>query len=121
VQLAVLGPVDRFATVTPSMVSLRGAVGESLKQTVRIVPEEKYPFKVLSAQPRDGKNIKVLLSAANDGQGGYSLLVENTKAEAGSHNDAVILKTDNKLKPEIEIRVYIYLRPPQPAEKKAGS
>jgi hypothetical protein len=118
VQLTVTGVVDKFASITPSPVILRGVAGENLSQTVRIIPEAKYPFKLVEARPRDGRNLTVTLSpAAEGGAGGYALLVQNTKGEAGSYTDSVVLKTDSPLKPEIDIRVVAYLKPPSPEKK----
>ncbi len=120
VQLSVSGPVERFAAISPSLVNLRGVAGEGLRQTVRIVPEEKYPFRVLSAQPRDGRGLRVRLAEAPEaGRPAYSLEVENTRSEPGAFNDIVVLRTDSPLKPELEVRVFVNLRPPAPPEKRA--
>jgi hypothetical protein len=119
VQLSIAGTVDRFAAINPRMLNLRGLAGEKLQGSVSIVPEDKYPFKVLSAQAREGK-LKVSLSEAREGgKPAYSLAVENLKTEAGSFNDTVVLKTDSPLQPELDVRVFVYLRAAQPAEKKA--
>jgi hypothetical protein len=118
VQLLVKGAVDRFAAITPRMLSLRGQAGEKLSGTVNIMPEDKHPFKVLSAQAREGK-LKVGLNEANvGGKTAYTLSVENLKSEAGSFNDTVVLKTDSPLQPELDVRVFVYLRAAPPAEKK---
>ncbi len=55
VQLMVKGPVDKFATINPRMLNLRGNVGEALEGTVVIVPDEKYPFKVVSVAGQGGQ------------------------------------------------------------------
>jgi hypothetical protein len=122
VQLMVKGPVDKFATINPRMLNLRGNVGDSLEGTVIIVPDEKYPFKVVSVGAREGKNIRVALNETNSGgKSAYALVVKNLKTDAGSYSDTVVLKTDSKLQPELDVRVYTYLRPPQPSvEKKAN-
>ena len=120
VHLKVTGEVDRFAVVTPRMLSLRGVSGETLKGSVSIVPEEKYPFKILEAYAVDGK-LKVRLSSeVQDGRPAYTLQVENLRTEAGSYNDTVRVKTDHPLQPEMDLRVYIYLRAQPSFEKKAG-
>jgi len=119
VQLSISGMVDRFAAINPRMLNLRGTAGEKLQGTVNIVPEDKYPFKVLSARVRDGK-LKASLSEVQEaGRTAYSIVVENLKTEAGSFNDTVVLKTDSPLRPELDVRVFVYLRSAQPAEKKA--
>ena len=117
----VKGPVDKFATINPRMLNLRGNVGEALEGTVVIVPDEKYPFKVVSVAAKEGKNIRVALSETREGgRAAYALVVKNIKAEAGSYSDTVVLKTDSKLQPELDVRVYTYLRSQPPAEKKAN-
>lgn len=119
VQLAIAGPVERFVAISPRTLNLRGAAGEKLQGTVSIVPEDKYPFKVISAQAREGR-LKVSLSEVKEGgKAAYSLGVESIKTEAGSYNDTVALKTDSPLQPELEVRVFVYLRALPPAEKKA--
>ena len=121
VQLMVKGPVDTFATINPRMLNLRGIAGEALEGTVIIVPDEKYSFKVVSVEVKEGKNIQVALNETNEGgKTAYALVVKNLKAAAGSYSDTVVLKTDSKLQPELDVRVYTYLRPPPPAEKKAN-
>jgi hypothetical protein len=119
VQLSIAGTVDRFAAINPRMLNLRGAAGEKLQGTVSIVPEDKYPFKVLNARARDGKLKTILSEVKEGGRTAYSLVVENLKTEAGSFNDTVVLKTDSALQPELAVRVFVYLRAAQPAEKKA--
>jgi len=120
VHLTIAGPVDRFATITPRMLSLRGVSGETLRGSVSIVPEEKYPFKVLDTYPLEGK-LKVQLDpVTQDGKTTYALRVENLRTEAGSYNDTVRMKTDHPLQPEMDVRVYVYLRAQPSFEKKAN-
>jgi hypothetical protein len=121
VQLMVKGPVDKFATINPRMLNLRGNAGEALEGTVLIVLEERYPFKVVSVAAKEGKHIRVALSETKEGgKAAYALVVKNIKTEAGSYSDTVVLKTDSKLQPELNVRVYTYLRSQSPAEKKAN-
>jgi hypothetical protein len=120
VQLMIKGQVDRFVTITPRVLNLRGVSGETLRGTVNIVPEEKYPFKIIGTQPVDGK-LKVQLNEVQvGGRPAYNLIVENLNTDAGSFNDMVRLKTDNPLQPEMEVRVFVYLRP-QPSYGKKPS
>jgi hypothetical protein len=83
------------------------------------VPEDKYPFKVLSARAREGRLNVSWSEVKEGGKDAYALRVENAMAEAGSYNDTVVLKTDSPLQPELDVRVFVYLRPPAAAEKKA--
>ena len=108
VQLMVKGPVDKFATINPRMLNLRGNAGEALEGTVSVAAKE-------------GKNIRVALNETKEGgKTAYMLVVKNLKADAGSYTDTVVLKTDSKLQPELDVRVYTYLRSQPPAEKKAN-
>jgi len=120
VHLTIAGQVDRFAAITPRTLSLRGVSGETLRGSVRIVPEEKYPFHITSVQPLEGK-IKVQLDeVVLDGRKSYSLEVESLRNEAGSFFDTVRLKTDSPLQPEMDVRVYVYLRAQPAFEKKVN-
>lgn len=119
VHLTVAGPVDRFAAVTPRVLSLRGASGEALQGSVSIVPEAKYPFKILEAYAVGGTLRVKATAAVQDGKPAYTLLVENLRTEAGSYNDTVRVKTDHALQPEMDVRVYVFLRAQPSFEKKA--
>jgi hypothetical protein len=119
VHLTIAGLVEQFVAIKPRTLHLRGVAGEKLRGSVSIVPEDKYPFKVTNAQVREGQ-IRVDLNEVKEGgRAAYTLWVENIRAEAGSFSDTVALKTDSPLQPELEVRVFVYLRPPSSAEKKA--
>jgi hypothetical protein len=46
--------------------------------------------------------------------------VESLRNEAGSFFDTVRLKTDSPLQPEMDVRVYVYLRAQPAFEKKVN-
>lgn len=120
VQLVMRGEVDRFAEINPRLLSLRGQAGEKLRGSISVVPEDKYPFKILGALARDGKLTVNVSEAKESGRTAYTLWVENLKSEAGSFNDTVVLKTDSPLQPELDVRVFVYLRAASlPTEKRA--
>ena len=109
--LAIAGPVESFVTIAPNYVRLQGFEGDPISQAVRIIPEEKYPFKILNAKARNGENIGFQLQeikASNRTQ--YSLTVENLKNDQGRYVDAIILETDSPVRPELEVRVFGYVR-----------
>lgn len=120
VHLTIAGSVDRFATITPRMLSLRGVSGETMRGSVHIVPEEKYPFQILETYPVEGKLKVQVDEVTQDGRKAYALNVENLRTEAGSYNDTVRMKTDHPLQPEMDVRVYVYLRAQPSFEKKAN-
>jgi len=75
--------------------------------TVKIIPEAKYPFKIEEVRAQKGKDIRFELKPLKDQeQAGYELIVENLKITKGRYSDALFLKTDSKVKPELKIHVY---------------
>ena len=110
--LVISGQVEKFVTIRPKHVNLRGYSGESIKASVSLIPEKKYPFKIIKASAKDGKNIKFELEEVEQSENGaYELKVENLKADSGRYFDTIILETDSKVRPELSVRVYGNLRP----------
>jgi hypothetical protein len=106
-QLAISGSVKNFATITPKNIRLYGKVGEPVKETVRIVPEDSYPFKILETKAQIGRDIRYELTSEKQAPGGaYLLTVENLKKETGRYYDTIFLVTDSRVKPKISIQVY---------------
>lgn len=105
--LTVSGNIEKFATITPSVLRLNGKAGDEMKSVIKIVPESKYPFSILKVRAQDGKNIKYELKEEKSASGGkeYSVTVENVKKDAGSYYDVLIIMTDSKVQPEIKINV----------------
>jgi hypothetical protein len=120
--LTVVGQVEKFVTISPSRVRLTGKPGTLIRITARIVPEKKYPFKIVSHRARDGKNIKYELTETDGANGKeYRLVVENLKDEKGRYHDVIYLKTDSKIKPELNVRVYGNIYIPKEANKTPES
>ena len=117
--LAVFGMVDKFVTIIPKNVILRGFIGDQLKTTVKIIPEEKYPFKIIESKAINGKNIRFELEEHKLSKGmEYVLTVENLKKDEGRYIDNISLKTDSKIRPLIRINVNGSIRDRQPNIKK---
>ena len=109
--------MDKFATIQPRQVRLRGFTGEQLKKTVTIIPEGKYPFKVLKVRARNGRDIRFQLEEENKAEGlRYALIVENQRIQKGRYFDVITLETDSQIKPTLDVRVYGDLMP-RPEEK----
>jgi hypothetical protein len=107
VELSVSGTVRQVVTVTPANVRLYGAAGTPMHQTVSIVPEKDFPFKILKTAARDGRNIHYRLQEEqNGGRVTYLLTVENRKADQGRYSDRIELTTDSRYKPRIHINVH---------------
>ena len=110
--LVISGEVEKFVTIRPQHANMRGFVGDLIKGTVTIIPEKKYPFKILNLRAQDGKYIKYQLAEIKESDSmAYTLNIENLKKDAGRYYDSIILETDSKIRPQLSIRVYGYLRP----------
>ena len=110
--LTISGQVEKFVTIRPKHINLRGYTGDSIKALVSIIPEEKYPFKILKISAKDGKNIKFQVDEVeSSANGAYELKVENLKPNPGRYYDTIFLETDSKTRPKISVRVYGNLRP----------
>ena len=120
VHLVMAGPVDRFVNINPRMLNLRGAAGDRLQGTMIVVPEVKYPFRLTGVQPREGRVKASFSETRQEGRAAYSILVENERTEAGSYSDTLVLKTDSPVQPQLEVRVYVYLRAAEIPAKKAN-
>lgn len=103
--LTILGSVELFATITPRYVRLAGIAGQAIEGTVRIVPTEKYAFKILGARAKNGEHIHYTVKPQNPG-GGYLLTVENRLQAKGRYSDMIYLETDSPIQPEIKISLY---------------
>ncbi|MGD9370195.1 MAG: OS_HP3 family (seleno)protein, partial [Desulfobacterales bacterium] len=98
-------------TIQPRHISLRGYVGDPVKSSVMITLEEKYPFKILNARASKGKYISFQLEEIKKSQTtAYELTVENRKQDVGRYYDSIVLETDSEIRPQLDIRVYGFLR-----------
>ena len=86
---------------------LSGPADTQIKQLVYIIPRKKYPFKIIGAKARVGKDIRYRYDVHKSAEGnGYVVTVENLKKTKGRYYDAIHLKTDSKISPNIVINVY---------------
>jgi hypothetical protein len=109
--LAIAGQVDNFVTISPNYVRLQGFQGEPIKESVRIIPEEKYPFKIVNVQAQNGENIGFQLQEIKESKTSqYLLTVENRKSDPGRYVDSIILQTDSSIRPELDVRVFGFVR-----------
>ena len=110
-ELVISGMVEKFVTIIPRAVSLRGFVGDNLKRSVNIIPERKYAFKITNARAQNGKYIHIQLEEVQGtDRKEYSLTVENLRQEEGRYSDMIILETDSKIQSTLNVRVYGHLR-----------
>jgi len=118
-RLSIAGNIERFVTIRPRQVRLRGIAGEQLKKKVTIIPVKKYPFKILKVRARNGKDIRFQLQEEKSQKGPqYVLIVENQRLEKGRYFDNITLETDSQIRPTLKIRVYGDIMPRPEEEKK---
>jgi hypothetical protein len=104
--LIISGKIEKFFLLSPSHVRLEGLVGKQIKRILTITPEEKYPFKIVKASVKTGKYIRFNLKEVKKSKKAvYLLSVENLRKEKGRYYDMIFLKTDNRLLPDIRVRV----------------
>ena len=107
VTLVVSGAVERFVSVFPKRVNLRGKIGTEIKRSVKITPEKKYPFKITGLRAEKGDFIEYRLEESKKSEEiFYILKIKNKKTTKGGYHDSIYLKTDSKIQPEIRIGVY---------------
>jgi len=117
--LLVTGVVEKFVSIVPSRILLTGPAGEPIVSVVKIIPEPKYPFKIVAVQVLNDKNIRYNLEEMLPAEGsGYKLTVENLKKEKGRYYDMLSLTTDSSIRPLVKIQVSGIILDPNSSEKK---
>jgi hypothetical protein len=110
-KITISGNVEKFVTLIPRTVSLRGFVGDTIKRSVTIIPEKNYEFKITKVRARNGKYIAYQLEEVKGTQPTeYALVVENLRTEPGRYTDMIILETDSKIRRNVNVRVYGILK-----------
>jgi len=125
--LSISGSVLNFARIEPRYARLVGKAGTEFRKEITIIREKAYPFNILQANARNGKNIAFSIEAfSKDGVDGYLLTIENKRAEAGRYADTLTLITDSPVKSTLKIPVYGQVvpvnrqSPSKPIQKKTG-
>ena len=117
----ITGQVERFVTIRPRQINLRGFAGDPIRAAVTIIPEKKHPFQIVNSRARDGRNIRFRLEKIETGnRPGYKLEVENVKPDPGRYYDAIILETDSKIRPRLTVRVFAFLREAEGRKTKSS-
>lgn len=101
--LHITGEVERFVTIEPQRVFLRGVSEMTLQSVITITPEQKYPFKITESYLTNLEN-KIRLSLQQK-DGKYILTVNNLIENQGRYWGSIHLKTNCSIKPEIVIPV----------------
>jgi len=92
-------------------VRLKGNVGEKIVQEVKITPQKEYPFSIVELKAQRGNDIQYRLEGKKNAKE-YIITIENLKKDKGRYFDALILKTDSKIREEIKVNVYGYITDP---------
>jgi hypothetical protein len=107
VSIEIAGNVEKFATITPNKLILRGNAGEPIIGTVTVSPDSKYPFKVLETKSKNGTDIQARIEEKQENNATiYIITVENLKKDPGRYYDVITLKTNSPIKPELQLSVY---------------
>lgn len=111
--MTVIGAVEKFVTLIPRRLVLRGETGKPLTGTVKIIPEKKYPFTIEETAGSSGKNLLYTIRKIDSEKPeAYLLTVENLRKKVGSYQKKIHLKTDHELRTEITIKVYVNIFKP---------
>ena len=106
IHIKVTGRVNKFATITPARVTLKGPAGKPLTATVDIRPMKYYPFKIIRTKAQYGKHIRYELKTVTEsGVSKYMMTIENLKKTAGRYFDVIYLSTDSDIKPQLRVDV----------------
>ncbi|BBO85378.1 hypothetical protein DSCO28_59440 [Desulfosarcina ovata subsp. sediminis] len=93
--------------MNPAYARLVGPAGSHISKSITITREKAYPFRIVEAKARNGKDIAFALKELKATEGdGYLLTIENKKTAAGRYADTVILTTDSTIKPTISVPIY---------------
>ncbi len=121
IDLKISGNVEIFAIISPRHVRFSGPVGTPLKSVVKVIPESKYPFRIVEAKAEKGSFIKFELKEVDrNNHPAYQLTIENTKDTEGRYFDTIRLTTDSKIQQEIGIWVFGDIKNPAEKGKNSG-
>jgi hypothetical protein len=110
--LIIKGRVDGIYTLTPGIVTLAGAGGKPITQTLSLVPDKEHRFSVKGIEAKSGENIKFQYKEIEDNENvRYEIVVENTSTAVGPYFDTLTVQTDSKSRhPQIKIQVFGNIR-----------
>lgn len=100
------GEVKKFVTITPEKVIFKGTVGETISQTIAIVPNTEEPLELLKVLALKGTDFTFSLREFDDFRNkSYSLYVENTRKSEGRYYDKITIITGRSDLPPLTIIV----------------
>ena len=69
-KLSIAGKVEEVVTIKPPRIVLQGIAGQSLTQSLIIMPRKEYPFRIVETSTGKNKNFR------NVGGGSYLAVIE---------------------------------------------
>lgn len=108
IYLQISGAVERIVTIRPEKIFLTGPADadNDIFVSVSVIPEKKYPFKIVDAAAQIGQNISVTLGTDSGTKlKEHIITVRNTSKTKGKYSDLITIKTDNSTYKEIKIPV----------------
>ena len=113
IELHLTGEVKNFATIEPNRVNLNGILGETVSQTVTIIPETEPPFKIMQVNAMKGLDFTHSLKETEvKGKKAYEVTLVSKKTTEGRFYDKLIILTDRSDYQPITIIVSGELRKP---------
>lgn len=110
--LVVTGKVEGVVKIEPASVHLYGKPGETLSTSVTITPFEAHPFNILAMSQLEGSGVSATLVEPSDDNKSWQVKISATAPYAVNLNDTIRLQTDSKYRPELIIRVSVYVVDP---------
>lgn len=120
-KLTIKGPVKKFADMSTTYISFRGALGKNMERKFTITPKKEFPFKIKNVQVKTKSKLDVVWKEIKTDSGTgiqYEFLVKNTQTGPGSCKNAISINIDSKLKRQLVIYVGGYLSAPVKKPKK---
>jgi len=121
-KLTVSGKVRAYVEYSPRYIRFTGKEGQTLSQTIEVLPFKEFPLHIKKVTAKEGKHLRFELKPLQrkDAPQGYQLTVFNTMVSAGSYRDTIILETDSKVKPKLQIPVAGRIRKAAPQAQKSN-
>lgn len=106
IYLIISGKVEEVVKISPKIVNLSGAPGQTLSDVVTIEPMQDDQLKISDITLKYNKQIKAELIKPEQGEKNWQVKISCYSDHAADMYDFITLKTDNPHKPTLKIRVY---------------
>lgn len=104
--LKIAGKVKEIVRISPRILNLSGAPGQTLSDMVSIEPVQGDELKILDMKLKYNKQIKAKLIKPAQGKKDWQVKVSCYSDRSADIYDFITLTTDNPHKPYLRIRVY---------------